>query len=60
MSPLLKLLYRLTVVKPTVGYTVSSSDPYSVVELPPKSLMVRGMKSPPSCQVQVPACILVE
>ena len=57
MSPLLKLLYVRMVVKPGAGYTVCRSGPNSVVELPPKWLIVPGMKLPPSCQVQVPSIV---
>ena len=65
MSPLLKLSKRVTVVGwwlvgSTVGKTVAKSGPYSLVELPPKLLVVPGMKLPPSCQVQVPLAFVVE
>jgi hypothetical protein len=47
LSPLLKLLNKLTVLKCFVGYTVESSGPYSVVEFPPNVLLVPGMNGPP-------------
>jgi hypothetical protein len=51
MSPLLKLLMNVVVGNPASAYTVLDSDPYSVVELPPKCRSVPGMKFPPSCHV---------
>ena len=60
ISPLLKLSKRVTVVGPAAGKTVAKSGPYSLVELPPKLLVVPGMKLPPSCQVQVPLAFVVE
>ena len=51
-SLLLKLSYLVTVVGPATGNTVASSGPNSLAELPPKSFVVPGMKSPPSCHVQ--------
>jgi hypothetical protein len=60
MSPLLKLSKRVIVVGPATGNTVCSSGPYSLVELPPKSFFVPGMKGPPSCHVHVPLAFVVE
>jgi hypothetical protein len=53
LSPLLKLLNRVTVLKCFVGYTVESSGPYSVAEFPP-NVLVPGMNGPPCCQMHVP------
>jgi len=60
MLPLLKLSNSSTVVKPASGKTVFRSGPYSLVELPPKLLMVPGMNLPPSCHAHVPWELLVE
>ena len=54
MFPLLKFSIVLSVVNPVLGNTVFSRPPNSVDELPPKSFVVPGMKSPPSCQTHVP------
>src|SRR6266566_8938983 len=54
LSPLLKLLNRVTVVNPGAGCTVFSSGPNSVVELPPNVFVVPGMKPPPCCHTHDP------
>ena len=60
MSPMLKLRISVAVVNPASGNRVFSSDPNSVVELPPKSFTVPGMNLPPSCQVHPPCRNVVE
>ena len=56
MSPLLKSLISVVIAGPTSGYGTARSFPNSVVELPPKWLIVPGMKLPPCWNVHVPAC----
>jgi hypothetical protein len=56
----LKLLNRNEGWLLAPGYASESSDPYSAVEVPPKSFVVPGMFAPPSCQAQCPPTDVVE
>jgi hypothetical protein len=58
--PLLKSTNTFDVVNPGSGNRTFRSGPNSVVELPPKLLMVPGRNLPPSCHVQLPCRKVVE
>ena len=59
-SPLLKFSKRVIGVFPAPGKICEIRCVNSVAELPPKSLTVPGMKSPPSCHEQAPPSERVE